>query len=314
MDFEKRVTEVMSKIAGLEASQAVRVLDTVKIILTLNPGILDLKKLEFEVKAEIGTKAPWKGLQPMEMVFVGRHICDFKVGSPSGIFRPVIVTLTDVATGMIIGWSIGRLESRELVGRAVINGLSTYGHFKELYLDKKQSMSDEVRQRLKDKLNIDAIYSPGYSPSRHASQQTTSESVMKALVTTTLGYVGNSARQSALLNYAKFYQTVAHYMENVAPHYKQKSRDNRSPVELCPAFDSAGISKEIDEEEYKELLTIFDIEKPQPVIEKSCVRCKYSYPIGETESKNIIYSCKKGVFIKLSNFSSRPACDKYSRG
>ena len=307
MDFEKKVTEVLSKIAGLEASQAVRVLDTVKIILTLNPGIQDLKKLEFKDKEETETKVPRKDLQPMDKIIVQHHVCDFKVGSPSGIFHPVIVTLTDITTGMIIGWSIGSRQNRELVSHAVINGLSTYGHFKELYLDKKQSMSDEVKQRLKDKLNINITYSLNYSPLAIASQQTTLESIKKALATTTLGYVG-------LGSYAKVYQKIAHYIENVAPHYKQKNRGNRSAVELYPAFDQAGISKKMDEEEYKELLAIFDIEKPQPVIEKSCVRCKYSYPIGETESKNIIYSCKKGVFIKLSNFSSRPACDKYSRG
>ena len=310
MDFEKRVTKVMSKLAGLEASEVIQVLDTVKLILTLNPSILDLKKLEFKGKV----KVPWKDLQPMDKVLVEQHSCSFEVAGPSGTFRPIIATLTDIATGMIIGWSIGRTKSQELVSHAVIKGLSTYGYFKELYLDKRQSMSDEVKQRLKNQLNIDVVCSLGYSPLTTATRQATSE-MLKELFTLSLSvYVGDSARQSAPLNYPKAYQLIAHYMENVAPHCKQKSNGNRSAVELCPAFDPTGISKEIDEEEYKELLAIFDIEKPQPVIEKSCVRCKYSYPIGETESKNIIYSCKKGIFIKLSNFSSRPACDEYSRG
>ena len=187
-------------------------------------------------KNRLRIKQTRDGLRPLQLVTTDGHICDVKVKSPLGDFRPVIVEFFDVATGMALGWAIGRTESRELVSRALINAIIKFGHIAEIHQDQGKAFhqSDAIKQQIRDYLGTDLVTVPGYSPHLKAHQERNFGAAFedycgKLLID--MGYVGNSIQNrptktvgkdvEAVLTYAEFYKIVATFFEKIMPNRSQ---------------------------------------------------------------------------------------------
>ena len=211
-----------------------------------------------------GDKARWKGylkikqtrkgMKPLSLVTTDGHIFDVRVQSPAGDFRPVVVEIYDVATGMPLGWAIGRTENRELVSRALIQALLKYGHFDALHQDQGKAFfqTDDIKHQIREYLHLDIVSAPGYSPHMKAHQERNFgvlEDLLGKLLATK-GYVGNSVanqqRRSAskgakaVLTYPEFYDLVSVYFEKVAPNRKQGGLSGNSAAATWHEWEKKG--------------------------------------------------------------------------
>lgn len=203
------------------------------------------------------TKQTREGLKPLEVVTTDGHICDVLVKSLAGDFRPVVVEIYDVATGMPLGWSIGRVENRESCNRALVDAIIKFGHFETLHQDQGKSFwqSDALRLQIKQYLNINIHAVPGFSPHKKGHQERNFGAGIEDYIGKVLagkGYVGNSVanRQrekvskpvKAKLTYHEFCNIVEDYYNTAAIHRPQGGLNGKSAAEAWQEWERKGFT------------------------------------------------------------------------
>src|SRR5690606_4243854 len=84
------------------------------------------------------------GMAAMERVNADGHMFDVAVRFPDGsIGRPVIVGWQDIASGKILGWRLGRMETSELVRLSFADTVRQYGIPAHAHLDNGRAFASK---------------------------------------------------------------------------------------------------------------------------------------------------------------------------
>ena len=173
--------------------------------------------------------------RPLEIVTSDGHDCDIFVKHPvSGEpFRPVLLEIRDVASGMTLGWALGERENLQLCNMALIDAILKFGWFSTLAVDCGKAFwkSAERRRRIYDMLHISVVSKQGYSPHQKAHQERNFGEFERHVCMQLPGYIGNSIANrtrasvsqdvKAVLTFDQFHEKVAYYFNNIMPNLAQ---------------------------------------------------------------------------------------------